>query len=90
MINEELLKKAKELGISDEEIATFIKNEKDAEKYGFTDDCASINVKIDNSINPDEEEEPTHHCDNCCEHHCDDKEDCCCCSHDHGHEHSHN
>ena len=78
MINEELLKKAKELGISDEEIATFIKNQKDAEKYGFTDDCASINVKIDKSINPDEEDNSCH---NCCEHDCEDEE--CDCHHCH-------
>lgn len=82
MINEELLKKAKELGISDEEIATFIRNQKDAEKYGFTDDCASINVQIDKSINPDEED--ARHCENCCEHNCDyDDEECDCCCHHH-------
>jgi hypothetical protein len=74
MINEELLQKAKDLGLSDEEIAKFIQNQKDAEKYGFMDDCTHFTVQIDNNLNPDEEEEISHN--NCCND-CDDCE-CCC------------
>lgn len=96
MINEELMKKAKELGISDEEIAEFIKNEKDAEKYGFIDDCTSFTVQIDKDLDPDEEEDPINHCDCDCnnDHHChcehcdcnhdeeeDDEYECDCCHH---------
>ena len=80
MIPEELLKKAKELGISDEEIAEFIKNQKEAEKYGFTDDCTSFNVQIDKNLDPDEEEDTPHHCENhcCCHHNKEDDEECEC------------
>ncbi|MGN0929614.1 MAG: hypothetical protein ACI4N3_03150 [Alphaproteobacteria bacterium] len=85
MIPEELLKKAKELGISDEEIAQFIQNQKDAEKYGFIDDCTSFNVQIDKNLDPDEEEDQPHHHENCCCHHHeeDDEDECDCCSHEH-------
>ena len=81
MIPEELLEKAKELGLTDEEIAQFIQNQKDAEKYGFTDDCTSFNVQIDKNLNPDEEEDLPCHCDNhcCCHHH----EEDCECQHEH-------
>ena len=47
MTTEEIIKKAKELGLSEEEISKFIENEAVAKKYGFEDEFSSINVKID-------------------------------------------
>ncbi len=74
MNNDELIKKAKLLGLTDQEIQQFIENQEIAKKYGIDDDCYSINVEIDESIL---NENNHHHCD------CDD--DCCgeCCSESH-------
>ncbi len=85
MTVEEIIKKAKELGLSEDEISKFIENEAVAKKYGFEDEYSSINVKIDKKkqaqieagANEDEvfsdEEEDECDCDDC---HCED-DDCC-------------
>ena len=90
MTVEEIIKKAKELGLSEDEISKFIENEAVAKKYGFEDEYSSINVKIDKKkqaqieagANEDEvfsdEEEDECDCDDC---HCED--DDCCCHHHH-------
>ena len=47
MTTEEIIKKARELGLSEEEISKFVENEAIAKKYGFEDEYSSVNVKID-------------------------------------------
>ena len=47
MTTEEIIKKAREIGLSEEEISKFIENEAVAKKYGFEDEYSSVNVKID-------------------------------------------
>ena len=94
MTTEEIIKKAREMGLSEEEISKFIENEAVAKKYGFEDEYSSINVKIDKrkqalieegaseeELLSDEDEECDCYCheEGC---HCED--DCCC------HNHSHN
>ena len=93
MTTEEIIKKAREMGLSEDEISKFVENEAIAKKYGFEDEYSSINVKIDkkkqaqieagadpDSVLCDDEE---CHCDDCEECHCEDG-NCCC------HEHEHN
>lgn len=78
MTKEEFIKKAKELGLSIDEIDQFIKNQETAEHYGFADEYSSVNVVIDKEMNPDEEDEKKS----------DGKKECCChgehchCEHD--------
>ena len=83
MTTEEIIKKAKELGLSEEEISKFIENESIAKKYGFEDEYSSVNVKIDkkkqsmieagasDEILSDEEDECDCGCEDC---HCVDCE----------------
>ena len=90
MTTEEIIKKAREMGLSEDEISKFVENEAIAKKYGFEDEYSSINVKIDKKkqaqieagANEDEvfsdEEEDECDCDDC---HCED--DDCCCHHHH-------
>lgn len=99
MTTEEIIKKARELGLSEEEISKFVENEAIAKKYGFDDEYASVNVKIDKKKQAmiedgateeeafaDEEDECDCGCEDC---HCDDcdcEDDCCdddCCCHHH-------
>lgn len=94
MTTEEIIKKAKEIGLSEDEISKFIENEAVAKKYGFEDEYSSINVKIDKKkqakieagANEDEvfaEDECECDCEDC---HCDDcecEDDDCCCHHRH-------
>ncbi len=79
MSNEEIIKKARELGLSEEEIQQFIKNQKIAQKYGFDGEYSSIDVKIDKNININAELNKDEECD--CD--CDDEY---CCQHNHSEE----
>ena len=91
MTTEEIIKKAKELGLSEEEISKFIENEAIAKKYGFEDEYASVNVKIDkkkqsmieagasDEILSDEEDECDCGCEDChCEEYGCNSEECHC------------
>ncbi len=86
MTKEEFIKKAKELGLSIEEIDRFIKNQEIAEQYGFSDKYNTVNVEIDPSLAEEEEKNSTNKdtqekCD--CECHCEHDCDCeCHCEHD--------
>ena len=81
MTKEEFIKKAKELGLSIDEIDQFIKNQETAEHYGFADEYSSVNVVIDKEMNPDEDDEKKS----------DGKKECCChgehCHCEHNEEH---
>lgn len=79
MSNEEIIKKARELGLSENEIQQFIKNQEIAQKYGFDGEYSSIDVKIDKNININAELNKDEECD--CD--CDDE---CCCQHNHSEE----
>ena len=86
MSNEEIIKKARELGLSEEEIQQFIKNQEIAQKYGFDGEYSSIDVKIDKNININAELNKDDECDcseECCCHH--EKECECDCHCDHHH-----
>lgn len=95
----DIIEKARELGLPEEEIAKFIENQKIAKKYGFDGEYSSINVKIDKNINLNSEaldddkefskvfdgEAGENHC--CCGHeNCECGSDtcsCCECNKDH-------
>lgn len=79
MSNEEIIKKARELGLSENEIQQFIKNQEIAQKYGFEGEYSSIDVKIDKNININAELNKDEECD--CD--CDDEY---CCQHNHSEE----
>ena len=81
MSNEEIIKKARELGLSENEIQQFIKNQEIAQKYGFDGEYSSIDVKIDKNININAELNKDEECDCDCD--CDDE---CCCQHNHSEE----
>jgi len=85
MAVDEIIKKAREMGVSEEEISRFMELEAEAKKYGFEGDYSSLNVKIDKkkqaeieagaseeAVFPDDETECE--CEEC---HCEDG-DCCC------------
>ena len=85
MTTEEIIKKAREMGLSEDEISKFIENEAVAKKYGFEDEYSSVNVKIDKKMQAmiesglSEEEVFA----------CDDEDDCECCHDDCGCEECH-
>ena len=99
MTTEEIIKKARELGLSEEEISKFVENEAIAKKYGFEDEYSSVNVKIDKKkqammeagVSEEEAFAEEDECDCGCEDcHCGDCEcedhccdDDCCCHHHH-------
>lgn len=76
MSNEEIIKKARELGLSEEEIQQFIKNQEIAQKYGFEGEYSSIDVKIDKNININAELNKDEECECDCENEY-------CCNHEH-------
>ncbi len=83
MMNEDFIKKAKELGLSDEEIQNFINNQQIAQKYGFDGEYSSLDVKIDKNVNINADLNKDCNCEDesCCNHHdhkCDCKDDCEC------------
>ena len=87
MTKEEFIKKAKELGLSIEEIDQFIRNQEIAQNYGIDDEYSTVNFTIDKSLADEEASttpaEHTHEC-NCdceCHHHersCSDDNTCAC------------
>lgn len=54
---QDFIEKAKNLGLSDEEIQLFIENQKVAQKYSINDDCYSLNIQIDKSLDEESQVE---------------------------------
>ena len=83
MNKEEFIKKAKELGLSIEEIDQFIRNQEIAKNYGINDEYSTVNFTIDKTLAEEEntEEQNCH----CC--HCEEEEENkeCHCNHEHCH-----
>ena len=83
MNKEEFIKKAKELGLSIDEIDQFIRNQEIAKNYGINDEYTTVNFTIDKSL-AEEEETPHNKQHECHCHHNNCNDECCCnCQHDH-------
>lgn len=90
MNKEEFIKKAKELGLSIDEIDQFIRNQEIAQNYGIDDEYSTVNFTIDKSLAEEEEENNTsttqeNHSHEC--HCCSEGEHECCHCHECNHEH---
>ncbi|MCR5506907.1 MAG: hypothetical protein K6F04_03610 [bacterium] len=96
MTTEEIIKKAREMGLSEDEISKFIENEAIAKKYGFEDEYASVNVKIDKKkqalmeagaseeeVFAEDDDCDCHEDCECEECHCEDDDCDCHCHHHH-------